>query len=312
MSTATAVGGPAEGLGGGAPILEVIDLHAGYEDVVILDGVSIQVPNGSIVSIVGPNGAGKSTLVKAIYGLASVRAGRVIYRPDGQEHDVTHWKPYQLTAAGLNYVPQVDNIFPTMSVSENLRIGAITGGTQRVTQRVPGRLSGTTPRGTQRVPAKPSAGSPKPSAGYPVSPLEQVFATFPFLREVRDRPAGFLSGGERQMLAIGRALMSQPRLLFLDEPSAGLAPQVVDELFTRLRQIHDTGVAIVMVEQNARRALAMSDYGYVLETGRNRYEGAGAALLEDDKVVELYLGRRREAGAVRSSAGQKEPGVLES
>jgi ABC-type branched-subunit amino acid transport system ATPase component len=275
---AAGLGAPAEGLGDGAPILEVVDLQAGYEDVVILDGVSIQVPNGSIVSIVGPNGAGKSTLVKAIYGLASVRAGRVIYRPDGQEHDVTHWKPYQLTAAGLNYVPQVDNIFPTMSVSENLRIGAITGGTRELAE----------------------------------APLDQVFATFPFLREVRDRPAGFLSGGERQMLAIGRALMSQPRLLFLDEPSAGLAPQVVDELFTRLRQIHDTGVAIVMVEQNARRALAMSDYGYVLETGRNRYEGAGAALLEDDKVIELYLGRRREAGAVRSSTGQKGPSVLES
>jgi branched-chain amino acid transport system ATP-binding protein len=211
------------------------------------------------VSLVGPNGAGKSTLVKAIYGLAAVRGGRVIFRRDGEERDITGWKAHRLTALGVNYVPQLDNVFPTLSVHENLQIGAV-GHAARLDEA-----------------------------------LARVFDTFPFLPLSRARPAGALSGGQRQMLAIARALMSHPQLLFLDEPSAGLAPQVMDELFERLGQIHAMGVAIVMVEQNARRALAMSDYGYVLEGGRNRYEGPGEVLLADDRVVELYLGRRRRA-----------------
>ena len=248
-------------MGAPPPMLEVAELRAGYEDILVLDGVSIAVPAGSIVSMVGPNGAGKSTLVKAIYGLAEVRGGRVIFRCDGEELDITRWKAHRLTALGMNYVPQLDNVFPTLSVFENLQVGAVT----------------------------------KSSTAQDA--LDQVFGTFPFLKDVHDRPAGTLSGGQRQMLAIGRALMSHPRLLFLDEPSAGLGPQVIDELFERLRQVHATGVAIVIVEQNARRALAMSDYGYVLEGGRNRYEGPGDVLLADDKFVELYLGRRRTTTA---------------
>jgi ABC-type branched-subunit amino acid transport system ATPase component len=239
-----------------APILEINDLRAGYEDLLILDGVSIRVPAGSIVSLVGPNGAGKSTLLKAIYGLAAVRSGRVVYRVDGREWDITRWKPHRLTALGMNYVPQLDNVFPTLSVRENLQIGA---------------------RG---------------SAHRTGDALDRVFDTFPFLASMRARTAGMLSGGQRQMLALARALMSGPRLLFLDEPSAGLAPQVMDELFERLQQIHLLGVTIVMVEQNARRALGMSDYGYVLEGGSTRYEGPGESLLEDERVVQLYLGRR--------------------
>lgn len=248
------------------PMLEVVDLRAGYEDILVLDDVSIAVPEGSIVSLVGPNGAGKSTLVKAIYGLAKVRGGRVVFRCKGQEWNVTRWKPHALTALGMNYVPQIENVFPRLSVLENLQIGAVIGAST-LSER-----------------------------------LKQVFDTFTFLENVRDRPAGALSGGQRQMLAIARALMSQPRLLFLDEPSAGLAPQVIDELFERLQHIHATGVAIVMVEQNARRALALSDYGYVLEGGRNRYEGPGEVLLRDDKVVELYLGRRRTIGTSRAQS----------
>jgi ABC-type branched-subunit amino acid transport system ATPase component len=246
-------------------MLEVSELRAGYEDLLILDGVSIAVPAGSVVSIVGPNGAGKSTLLRAIYGLAAVRSGRVIFRQDGQECDVTGWRSHRLTKLGMNYVPQLDNIFPTLSVGENLQIGAVAQG-----------------------------GSREEALGV-------VFDTFPFMREIRDRPAGALSGGQRQMLALARALMSRPRLLFLDEPSAGLAPQAVDDLFERLQQIHAMGVTILMAEQNARRALAMSQYGYVLEGGRNRYEGPGSALLRDDKVVELYLGKRR-SGQISSSS----------
>lgn len=240
-----------------ALMLEVRDLHAGYEDLLILSGVSIAVAANSIVSLVGPNGAGKSTLVKAIYGLATVRDGRVIYRSQGKERDVTGRKPHELTAWGMNYVPQLDNVFPTLSVQENLQIGGRTGG------------------------------------GDPREALDRVYGIFPFLRDIQNRLAGALSGGQRQMLALARALMSNPRLLLLDEPSAGLAPRVVDELFERLLSIHALGVTLLMVEQNARRALAMSHYGYVLEGGRNRYEGAGESLLHDERVIHLYLGTRR-------------------
>jgi ABC-type branched-subunit amino acid transport system ATPase component len=238
------------------PILEIVDLRAGYEDVLILDGITMSVPVGNVVSIVGPNGAGKSTLVKAVYGLAAVRAGTVMLRVDGRRHDITRKKPHELTALGMNYVPQIDNVFPSLSVLENLSIGSV------------------------------SSASTKEEA------LGDVWSTFPFLRELRDRPAGVLSGGQRQTLAIARALMSRPRLLLLDEPSAGLAPRLVDEVFGTVQRIHEMGVTIIMVEQNARRALAISDYGWVLESGRNRYEGTGRALLEDDRVVELYLGKR--------------------
>jgi ABC-type branched-subunit amino acid transport system ATPase component len=234
-------------------------LRAGYEDLIILDDVSITVPSGAIVSIIGPNGAGKSTLLKAIYGLAAVRAGRVRFSLDGLSHDITRRRSHHLTALGMNYVPQLENVFSTLSVQENLQIGAVTNRAEL-------------PRA-----------------------LEMVFSTFPFLRNVRHRPAGALSGGQRQMMALARALMSEPRLLLLDEPSAGLAPQAVDKLFERLSYIHGLGVSILMAEQNARRALAMSDYAYVLENGRNRYEGTGQDLLHDERVVELYLGRRRTA-----------------
>jgi ABC-type branched-subunit amino acid transport system ATPase component len=241
------------------PVLQVESLRAGYEDLVILDDVSIAVPAGAIVSIIGPNGAGKSTLLKAIYGIAAIRAGRMRLSLDGQSRDIRSRPPHALTALGMNYVPQIENVFATLSVLENLQIGAVTD-----------------------------------RAALPRT-LETIFSTFPFLRAARHRPAGALSGGQRQMLALARALMSEPRLLLLDEPSAGLAPQAVDDLFERLRAIHGLGVSILMAEQNARRALAMSDYAYVLENGRNRYEGSGQDLLHDERVVELYLGRRRTA-----------------
>lgn len=235
------------------PLLETINLTAGYGELEIVHEVSIAVPPGGFVSVIGPNGAGKSTLLKAIYGLADTRGGRVLFR--GRE--ITATKPHELTRLGLNYVPQLDNVFPNMSVQENLEIGGVPRR-ERMAER-----------------------------------LEAVFRLFPVLTARRRQRAGTLSGGERQMLALARALMPEPRLLLLDEPSAALAPTVADQLFVQLESINDDGVAILLVEQNARRSLALSDYGYVLDMGRNRFQGEGGELLHDPKVVDLYLGGRR-------------------
>jgi neutral amino acid transport system ATP-binding protein len=255
------------------PILEIHGLEAGYFDVNILHGISLSVPEGGIVSVIGPNGAGKSTLLKAVYGLLKPRGGRVLFRRNGAEHEITGEKAHKLTALGLNYVPQLDNVFPNMSVQENLELGGLL------------RQDGF---GEQ---------------------LELVFGWFPRLRERRRQRAGTLSGGERQMLALGRALMIDPKLLFLDEPSAGLSPIVVDVIFEKLAEINEAGISMLIVEQNARRSLAMSDYGYVLELGRNRFEGPGRELLHDPKVVDLYLGGgRRLAGAASRADEDYEAG----
>ena len=236
------------------PILEIRSLEAGYFDVDILHGISLSVPRGGIVSVIGPNGAGKSSLLKAVYGLLKPRGGTVVFRRDGAEHDITALKPHKITALGMNYIPQLDNVFPNMSVQENLEIGAFLSRDGFSDQ------------------------------------LKRIFAWFPRLEERRRQRAGTLSGGERQMLALGRALMIDPKLLLLDEPSAGLSPIVVDVIFAKIEQINEAGISMVIVEQNARRSLAMSDYGYVLDMGRNRFEGAGRDLLHDAKVVDLYLG----------------------
>jgi branched-chain amino acid transport system ATP-binding protein len=236
-------------------MLEVTGLRAGYEDFTVLDEVCLSVPAGSMVAVIGPNGAGKSTLLKAVYGLADRQAGTVRFRVDDREHDITGWKAHRLTALGLNYVPQLDNVFPALSVLENLRLGAT---------------------------ARPREAARR---------LEAVLETFDPLRPLLGAAAGSLSGGQRQALALARALMSDPSLLLLDEPSAGLAPQAVATVFGHLRRLHQQGVTIVMVEQNARLALAMADYAYVLEAGRNRYEGPAGQLLHDERVAELYLGR---------------------
>jgi neutral amino acid transport system ATP-binding protein len=229
---------------------------AGYGEVNILQGVSITVPRGAIVSVIGPNGAGKSTLLKAFYGFLKPRGGTVVYHGADGPREISGLKPHVLTAFGLNYVPQLNNAFPNMTVRENLEIGAFLRRANLQDQ------------------------------------LERTFEWFPRLAERRKQRAGTLSGGERQMLALARALMVDPQLLFLDEPSAGLAPRVVDEIFAKIREINDAGVTIVVVEQNARKSLAMSDYGYVLDLGRNRFEGPGPELLENESVVDLYLGGR--------------------
>jgi len=251
------------------PLLEVDGLSAGYGEVNILHEVSLAVRPGTLVAVIGPNGAGKSTLLKAIYGLLRPRGGRAVLRHDGRELSIVGRKPHQLTRLGLNYVPQLANVFPNMSVLENLQVGA-----------------STLRNGDERI--------------------ERVLGDFPLLRGRRRQRAGTLSGGQRQMLALARALVTGPRLLLLDEPSAGLAPTVVDELFEQLVRINGDGIAILMVEQNARRSLALSDYGYVLDMGRNHFEGPGRELLEDPKVVELYLGGRNRLAAAAAEVAPTE------
>ena len=247
-------------------ILAVRDLHAGYGDEDVLHGVSIALPRGAIVAVIGPNGSGKSTLLKTIYGLVAARRGEVtLFDAQGAAHDLTALRPHEINALGVNMVPQLGRVFPEMSVLENLEIGAMPIR-HRFTER-----------------------------------LEQVLGVLPLLRTMLHKRAATLSGGQRQMLGVGRALMSDPTLLILDEPSAGLAPNVLRDVFHEIKGINAAGVSILMVEQKARQCLAMADYGYVLEQGRNRLEGAGKALLEDPEVVRLYLGARRGAEGHRAS-----------
>jgi neutral amino acid transport system ATP-binding protein len=247
------------------PILSVRGITAGYGEVNVLEDVDVSVASGSFVSVIGPNGAGKSTLLKTVYGLLRPRAGSIVFRGvDGSEYEIAGVRPHRLTRLGLNYVPQLANVFQNMSVQENLEVGAAVAGSE---------------------------------AGERV---RNAMETFPLLLERRRARAGTLSGGQRQMLALARALVSSPRLLLLDEPSAGLAPTVVDELFDTLAAINRQGIAILMVEQNARRSLAMSDYGYVLDMGRNRFEGEGPKLVDDPKIAELYLGGSGRLAAARA------------
>ncbi len=235
---------------GKPPLLVAEELVAGYvAEVDILNGASLSVPEGAIVTVVGPNGAGKSTLIKTIFGLVQPRSGRVMLRGE----DLTGLPPHSITRRGMSYVPQLDNVFPTLTVEENLEVGSL--------QRS---------RTGERI--------------------EVMYELFPRLAERRGQAAGTMSGGERQMLAMARALMPSPHVLLLDEPSAGLAPAFVEQIFDQVGEINRAGVTVVMVEQNARRALAMSDRGYVLDLGKNRFEGSGREVLDDPKVAELYLG----------------------
>jgi len=232
-------------------LLEVSGLVGGYvPEVDILNGVDLTLNQGELAGIIGPNGAGKSTLVKAIFGFVKIRAGSVVF--DGE--DITGAPAHELVARGMGYVPQRSNVFPSLTVEDNLRMGLFLN------------MSAWEDR------------------------LQAVTEMFPFLKKRSGQKAGLLSGGERQMVALGRALMMSPRVLLLDEPSAGLAPMAQDSVFEKVREIANTGVSIVMVEQNARRCLAISDRGYVLDQGRNAYSGTGDELLHDPKVIDLYLG----------------------
>jgi branched-chain amino acid transport system ATP-binding protein len=237
-------------------VLEATELVAGYiPEVNILNGCNLVVNAGEFIGIIGPNGAGKSTMLKAVLGQCTVRSGTVTL----EGHDITGMKAHQLVSQGVGYVPQTKNVFQSLTVTENLEMGCY---------------------------LRPKVFRER---------FEYVTNLFPRLLERRNSRAGALSGGERQMVAMSRALMLEPKLLLLDEPSAGLSPQLQDEVFLNCRAINKTGVAILMVEQNARRCLQVVDRGYVLDQGRNAHTGSGRDLLADPAVIELYLGTLAKA-----------------
>lgn len=226
------------------------DMIGGYGGAMILNGCTIGVEKGEIAVIVGPNGAGKSTAMKAIFGMLSLNQGGVFM--DGV--DITHLKPQERVMLGMGFVPQTANIFTEMTVEENLEMGAFIRRDDYA------------------------------------DTMEQVYALFPILKEKRRQPAGELSGGQRQQVAVSRALMTQPKVLMLDEPTAGVSPIVMDELFDRIIEVARSGVTILMVEQNARQALAIADKGYVLVQGANRFTDTGKALLANPEVRKSFLG----------------------
>ncbi|SIR83034.1 ABC transporter ATP-binding protein [Natronorubrum thiooxidans] len=231
-------------------MLDVSGLDAGYGDLQILSDVDLEVAKEEYVVIVGPNGAGKSTAMKSVFGLTTYMGGLIEFR----DEEITGRTPDEIIHQGIGYVPQNDNVFPSLTVEENLEMGAY------ILDEVP------------------------------EAALESVYDQFPILRERKDQKAGSMSGGQQQMVAMGRALMLDPDLLLLDEPSAGLAPDLVDEMFDHVDAINDNGTALLVVEQNAKEALRRCDRGYVLVQGQNRYVDSGDALLNDEEVRQQFLG----------------------
>jgi ABC-type branched-subunit amino acid transport system ATPase component len=232
-------------------ILEAKNITAGYtSEVNILSEVDIRLKSGQIVSVIGPNGAGKSTLLKTIFGILKPTNGKISLK----EEDITGFKPDKVAKKGISYVPQVNNVFPSLTIQENLEMGAFIRDDDY----------------SQR--------------------LNEIYELFPVLGERKKQKAGQLSGGQRQMVAMGRALMVDPQVLLLDEPSAGLSPKLVDMIFEKIIDVNKTGVSMIIVEQNAREALKMANHGYVLAMGRNVLDDTGEALLANEEVGRLYLG----------------------
>ena len=233
-------------------ILECNAVAAGYvKGLNILQGVDLVVYENEIVSIIGPNGAGKSTLLKAIMGLINISGGRFFI----EGHEKTNLATHKIVNLGVGYVPQVANVFPSLTIEENLEIGSWSLKTNKK------------------------------------KALEKIYEDFEILKDRKRDKAGNLSGGQRQILALARALITSPQILLLDEPSAGLSPVAINEVFSKVKEINESGVAILLVEQNAKRALSFSDRGYVLDQGRNAYQGSGEELLNDPRVIDLYLGK---------------------
>jgi len=231
-------------------ILKADEITAGYGELDILQGVHIEVREGQIVTVIGPNGAGKSTLLKTIFGVLKPRKGKVTLK----DEDITGVKPDKVARKGISYVPQVENVFPSLTIQENLEMGAFIRNDDY----------------SQR--------------------LEEIYELFPVLKGRKKHKAGHLSGGQRQMVAMGRALMVDPEVLLLDEPSAGMAPIIVSDIFQKITDINATGVSMIIVEQNAKDALKMSHHGYVLAMGRNVLDDSGNALLANEEIGRLYLG----------------------
>ncbi len=235
-------------------IIQAKNVTAGYGKAVIIQDVNIDIERGKITAIVGPNGSGKSTFLKTVFGLTRLFKGQIIY----EGRDISRMLPEERARIGLGYVPQVRNVFSNLSVEENLEMGAYARTDKEMIK----------------------------------ADLEEIYSIFPILRERRRQKAGSLSGGERQMLAMAMALMGKPRVLLLDEPAAALAPKVVTQIFTKIREIVESGVTILLVEQHAKRALSICDIGYVLAGGRVVMKGPGKELLADEKFVEAFLGKR--------------------
>lgn len=231
-------------------LLQVEGVRVGYQEADILHGVNLSLEEGQIVSVIGPNGAGKSTLLKTIFGLLQPGNGKISFKGE----DITGLRPEKIVQKGISYVPQVENVFPNLSVQENLEMGAFIR-------------------------------SDDFSHKY-----KEIYELFPVLEEKRKQKVGHLSGGQRQMVAMGRALMLDPEIILLDEPSAGLAPLLVSNIFEMIKEINSNGISIIIVEQNAKKALEMADHGYVLAMGENVLDDTGAALLANEDIGRLYLG----------------------
>ncbi len=232
-------------------ILQVKDVYSGYGDTEVLHGISIYLNEGEIITIIGPNGAGKSTLLKTIMGYLPPNRGKILFR----DEEVTNVSPDEKVRKGIGYVPQLENVFPSLTVEENLEMGGYIEDKRRVIERI-----------------------------------EEAYQLFPVLKERRGQRVRTMSGGQRQMLAMARALMTEPSLLLLDEPSAGLSPKVSATVFERIKEIHQRGKAIIIVEQDAYQSLGISNRGYVLSMGQNEYEGEARKILDSREIREAYLG----------------------
>ena len=271
-------------------VLQATDIVAGYSEVPILRGVSFDLHPGELIAIIGPNGAGKSTLIKAVFGVLKPQSGKVLY--DGE--DITGWSPERIVARGMSYVPQVNNAFRSLSVRENLEMGAYllnygsSGVLGSLFAKMSDRLSKLAGRRIHRF-----YSTRRLRKSEIKERIAGVVEVFPDLATRLGETVGNLSGGQQQMVALARALMLRPKVLLIDEPSAGLAPKLVDTVLRQIAAINEAGTAVVLVEQNARKALQLADRGYVLEAGQNRLVDSADRILENPEIGELFLGGRR-------------------